>query len=597
MSIMGRLGAAYGAFTAPAKAQASVRLKRPPKAPVGPKGERTATRLREADPGGDLRRTQLRLGRTARRRIAPLPIDRVRWLRADIEAAQHQANGGTLARAAQIAEWCKEDLVVGSLFSTRCSVPRLPREWRGDDEARIWLQGEGRRIGVFDKIFPPGELEELAIDHLDLGVGVGIFVQAENAELPELVRLDNQFLRYLPGEDRWQYQGWSHTYDVEPGNGVWFLHANGKTDPWRRGIWAGLGYDQVSEDGAGLHRDAFIWKFGNPLVLAKYPTGSSEGQKGIFVRAVLNWALGTVGVSPGYDVDLLQPKAEGREVFNDAEARVERRAMMRIAGQIVTSLGGPGFANAEIFAQIASFLVARTGQDLCTTVNAQGIEPVLAWAGRAGLLPANDMALQLSYDTTPPQARKAEAEAISAVAKSFVDLQQAGFDPDPEEFRARFRLPVRIQVPAHFGTGSLMRARMRVTSLPIVIEVPDGQDRTGFAPDGTPWRTTMQGASYGSIEGTVGLDGEAIDVYVACPAANSPTVYVLEQLIDGKLDEYKAFVGFVCADDAIECATRHLPSDKVGPIYPVPSNLIAGLISSPSPRSALMRVMAARRAA
>ncbi len=439
MSLIGRIAGLL-------RREPPVRLTAPPQKPIGPPGARA--RAITADAQDTLATFP---SRQRRKRIAPLPQDRVRWLRADIENAEHRANSGDLRHAAQIADWVKADLVDGGLMAIRCSVPRLPRVWRGNEAARLWLQGEGSHTGCFNTIFPPGELEELAIDHLCLGVGIGMFVQLDGARYPHLVRLDPQFLRYLPSEDRWQYQGWNEVYDVTPGDGVWVLHANGCTDPWRRGLWAPLAYDLVSAAGATLHRDAFIWKFGNPLAVAKAPTGAANDQKASFWRAVLNWTLGSVGVTPGYEVELLQPKAEGREVFNDADARAERRAMIRIAGQIVTTTGGVGFANAEIFATIASHLVTRTGQDLCTTLNTESIPQVLEWAACCGYVPANDIDLQLEYDTTPPQARKAEADAISTAAKAYKDLEEAfaasGLKPDAIEFKARFRLPLNVPEP------------------------------------------------------------------------------------------------------------------------------------------------------
>ena len=204
----------------------------------------------------------------------------------------------------------------------------------------------------------------------------------------------------------------------------------------------------MSEDGAGLHRDGFIWRFGNPFVIAKAPQAMSEDQKLSFWGAVKQWTMGFAGVTPGHDVSLLQPKAEGREVFKDAEEKVERRAMMRIAGQIVTSTGGVGFANAEIFATIASYLVARTGQDLATSLNTPAIPIVLHWASRQCTISAH-RPLSIGYDTTPPQAREAAAKVISEAIKAFIaqwDAAEKANDPrlrpDPEEYRARFRLPV-----------------------------------------------------------------------------------------------------------------------------------------------------------
>lgn len=438
MSLASRAASAYRAFMG----SAPVTLNAPPPAPPGPLGERTRERIATT--------TNDPLGRSTgkRRRISPIAIDRVRWLRADIERAEHAANSGQLQQAAQIADWCKADLTIGGLFSTRCSVPRLPRTWRGDPEARRWLQGEGDDPGVFDEIFPPGELEETAIDHLDLGLGVSVFVHPPECEYPRLVRLDNQFLVYQPGENRFQYRGYGQTYWVNPGDGVWVLHANGYQDPWRRGIWAPLGYDQCSEDGAGLNRDAFIAKYGNPFAIATAAMGQSEDQKLKFWGALRQWTMGFAGVTPGHKVELLQPKAEGREVFKDAEDRVERRAMFRIAGQIVTQTGGVGFANAEVFAQIASHLVARTGQDLASTLNTQAIPQVLAWAARRRILRNATRRLLLSYDTTPPQAREAEAKATSAAMAAFsaqwdaaVKAGDPRLRPSVEEYIARYRLP------------------------------------------------------------------------------------------------------------------------------------------------------------
>lgn len=432
MSLSSRLRSAYKAFAADRPMAKAITLDGPPTAPVGPTGARA-----KVDAGG------ARAPGRRRRRVAPLPIDRTRWLRADIEAAEHIANSGQLQRAAQIAQWVREDLIVGGLFSTRCAVVRLPREWRGDAEAILWLQGAGADTGCFDRIFPPNELEELAIDRLNLGVGIAMFIQPEGAAYPTLVRLDPQYLRYLPGEDRWQYQGYGHVYDVTPGDGTWVLHAAGAIDPWRRGLWSALGYDQVSKDGAGLARDAFIWKFGNPFVMAIAPTGSSEDQKARFWSGVSDWVMGFAGITPGWDAKLIEAKGEGSKVFADAEALRERRAMIAIAGQVVTVTGGVGFANAEIFETIASHHVARTGQDLAQTLNEQALPRVVEWAIQACKLTANCGKVTLAYDTTPPQARKAEADALKAVADSVVAMKAAGFEVDLDEVQARYRVPAK----------------------------------------------------------------------------------------------------------------------------------------------------------
>lgn len=469
MSLRSRVAAAAAAFRGEPASKDVVRLKSPPSAPIGPPATSSGSAATPWTPGAPRRR----------KRVQPLPIDRTRWLRADIEAAEHQANSGNLQRPGQIGQWVKDDLVVGGLLGTRCAVPRLPREWRGDEQTRLWLQGEGVHQGCFDRIFPPDELEEEMKDRFVLGAAVSIFVHPPELEYPMLVSLDNQFLRYLPGEDRWRYQGWGQTYDIEPGNGVWVLSLNGKVDPWRRGAWSSLAYDQVSEDGAGLSRDGFVWKFGNPFVMAVSPSGESEEQKGRFWSGVADWVMGFAGVTPGWDVRLIEAKGEGRQVFTDAEARVERRAMIKICGQVVTVTGGVGFANAEIFATIASHLVARTGQDEATTLNEQAIPHVVRWAQREGKLPPGDREVKLAWDTTPPQARKAEAEAISAAAKAIKDMRDAGLEPDLVEMTARFRLPAKALQEA--AAPAPLEVRGAPTSAPAEEEAPTKSDASLLA--------------------------------------------------------------------------------------------------------------------
>lgn len=445
MSLIDRASAAYSAFVAgPPPRDIDTIFSAVPR---GPNGETT-----QSEP------TRERASR--KRRLSPIMVSRSRWLRADVERAINAANTGQLRDAAQIADWVKDDLVVGGLAATRCSFPRLKRKWQGDDCVRQWFEGNSETPGVFDEFFPPDELEELAVDHLIAGWGVAPFVIYADKRFPQLTRIDNQWTRYQAGANHYVYQSQGETLKITPGNGVWVFHGDGQ-DPWHRGIWKGLGFDQVSEDQAGLNRDAFIGKYSNPFVIAKAAQGLADEQKFTGWRALQKWTMGFLGTVGGFDVQILQPKAEGREVISDAEAKVERRAMMRIAGQIVTSLGGPGFANAEIFATIASFLVARSADSLTRTLNAQAIPQIIKWAQYHGYLPPGKLSASLTYDTKPPQALKAEADAIKAAMDAFVAqvaASKAANDPslmpNVPEYIDRFRLSASptISIPESLPT-------------------------------------------------------------------------------------------------------------------------------------------------
>lgn len=415
----------------------AVNLPRPPSSPPGPPAQ---PMRREAGPVFDVAPSE--------KRIERIPLDRVRWLRADVESAKHAANLGDMTRAAQLAQWVKEDLVCGGLMLTRCSVPRLPRQWSGSEEARAWLQGEGDKPGVFDRVMPPSELEEKAVDHLDLGIGVSCFVQPEGSPLPRLVRLDNQNLRYIPGLNRWQYYGYNRLYNVTPGDGVWVFHAQSATDPWRGGLWPGLSNDLVSSVTSTLSRDAFVQRFGLPTILAEAPLGASDDQKGAFWESFVHGIIAVIGMTPGYKASILQAKAEGADVFKDSEARQERRAAIAICGTEGILSGGQGFANSALFVQVKGHLVQRTGQDLCATLNEQAIPQLLYYASRSGKISRKEHELVLAYDTTPPEARKLEAEALSAAAKAVKDLEEAGFAVDKKIFGGRFQVPeIRTEAP------------------------------------------------------------------------------------------------------------------------------------------------------
>lgn len=77
----------------------------------------------------------------------------------------------------------------------------------------------------------------------------------------------------------------------------------------------------------------------------------------------------------------------------------------------------------------------------------------------------------------------------------------------------------------------------------IDVETPAGRVRSGTGPDGKPWAVRMP-LHYGEVRGTVGADGDAVDVFVG-PSAFSPWAFVV-QIKDpttGKFDETKTVLG------------------------------------------------------
>lgn len=107
------------------------------------------------------------------------------------------------------------------------------------------------------------------------------------------------------------------------------------------------------------------------------------------------------------------------------------------------------------------------------------------------------------------------------------------------------RLPTAEQVRA----GNYPKGSMRLHGLTFTIETPMFTPRTGKA-DGEPWSIVCM-ANYGYLNGYVGADGDAFDVYVG-PVPESTLVVVVNQVKkDRSFDEHKAVLGFHDVETAL----------------------------------------------
>lgn len=106
--------------------------------------------------------------------------------------------------------------------------------------------------------------------------------------------------------------------------------------------------------------------------------------------------------------------------------------------------------------------------------------------------------------------------------------------------------PPRPDEPEHPYSG-----RLDYQGLPILVETAAGETRSGTDPDGRPWSVVMPW-HYGEIEGTLGLDGDPIDVMVG-PDATAADVFILHLSRPGEVacDEDKAYLGFADEEAAL----------------------------------------------
>lgn len=95
--------------------------------------------------------------------------------------------------------------------------------------------------------------------------------------------------------------------------------------------------------------------------------------------------------------------------------------------------------------------------------------------------------------------------------------------------------------------GSYEKGRVDIHGIPVSIENPRGSIRKGKDASGKPWQTELTD-HYGYFEGTVGPDGDPVDVFVRSGKTvnKKDPVYVIEQIDPetGKFDEFKVMMGY-----------------------------------------------------
>jgi hypothetical protein len=416
--------------------------------------------------------------------LSPLPTTRTRWYMADLESAQTQADNGDLSLAAQLYRSMRRDGVYSGILSTLTGgLVRLPKRFYGNAEIIESLKHRNGTRSVFDEMHPPSELKLLADDGKNLGVGVAELLPVIGRDYPVLVRLDPEWLRYRWNENRWYYNSIAGPLPITPGDGRWVLHTpGGRIAPWQQGVWHACGRAWISKEHALLHEANWEAKLANPARVAVAPMGASESQKQSWFKQVMAWGVNTVfGMTPGYDVKLLESNGRGYESFAATITRSEREYMIALAGQVVTTDGGIGFANADIHKSIRADLIQETGDGLAHTLNTQTL-PIFV-ALRYGVEAIQDGAL-VEWDVRPPADLKDEAESYQATAKAIVDLGRA-LKPysrrvDVDEIMSRGGVPSIAPDPNEAQVATTAAVNLAPSDLAKVVRVDEARAGQGL---------------------------------------------------------------------------------------------------------------------
>lgn len=148
-----------------------------------------------------------------------------------------------------------------------------------------------------------------------------------------------------------------------------------------------------------------------------------------------------------------------------------------------------------------------------------------------------------------------------SAARAPADLREAGLYRNPGEPGA-----------AEADAGEYSKPRIKWQGLTIAIENPAGSVRRGRNRHGVTWEVRMR-FDYGEILGTMGVDGDPVDIYMG-PNLDAPTVYVVHQRRVNdwtEFDEDKVMVGFDSQADAEQAFLSNYNDPRfLGPVTAMP---------------------------
>ena len=358
--------------------------------------------------------------------IVPTPSTVLRWYHADIESAMRRCDNGDMSYAAKLWRACQTDGKVRGVLGTRTGgFVRLPKQFEGPPEMVEYLSSKRSGVSVFDEVFPVSELTPFINDAIGLGVAIGEFLPVVGRPYPVFCRLDPEFLRYQRSENTWYYQSIAGTLPVTPGDGRWVLYTlGGRVNPWQYGIWPAIATPWVDKLHARSYDNNWLGKLANPARVAQSPNAATEAQREGWFNAVGSWGVNTVfEAEPGYEVKLVESNGRGHDAFENTIVRSDREIVVGITGQEVTTDGGAGFQNGDLFKSIRADLIQETADTLAHCLNTQGIPIVIA--SQYGIVRSLYNIASVSWDVTPPQDRMAAAKALSETAKAIDSISEA----------------------------------------------------------------------------------------------------------------------------------------------------------------------------
>jgi hypothetical protein len=382
--------------------------------------------------------------------LTPPPTTKLEWFLEEVDYASLDADQGDFTKAAQLVRAFKRDPVIRGLLATKSGgVVKLPKLWRGNEQVVDSLVGVDGKHPVFDLMCPPGELKRMADDADILGFSVAELLPIEGRPYPRLERKDPEWVYYRWSDNTWCLKSNAGLIPIEPGNGQWVLHLAGSAlCPWQDGTWHALGRSWVRKYSCQHLKDNWCFTLANPARVAVSPKGAGKDQRLTWFQQIAAWGINNVfQATEGWDVKILESNGRGYEGFDSTIKECNEDFMIALAGQIVSTTGGSGFAADDLTNSIRYDLIRDTAIPLAHTISTQVLYPY-TW----NLYPdAIEESPFFEYEVRRPTDLAAEAAIFTALGSGLPLLQQAAdaahLNIDVGRLLKRFGIDTSLKTP------------------------------------------------------------------------------------------------------------------------------------------------------
>lgn len=338
---------------------------------------------------------------------------------------------GWLASSSQLLDAMGEDdEIPGDIRRRVNAVINAEFDFEGEDETANEFIGEH-----WAYMCDPGELFDFVRNYVFMGVAVAVldWKLTEKVWIPCLRNLPTEFLHYDETLKKWKYQAQEGEFIVTPGDGTWVLLTSGQRG-WLYGLVRALGLLWVAKQFVFRDWNRYNERHGLPIIKAMVPVSTQDTEKKKFIteiqdlnaEGVIMLPQGVDGPDVNYDIDLLEPKDQSWQSFQNALERFDRKIQIMCVG---ANLG------VEVASTGSNRAAAETHGDKLDSSEAMPDAKALGRCLQRQMVRAffffnNPSVTELPYpcwDTEPPEDIQERALAQKTFGEAVTSIQNAGF--------------------------------------------------------------------------------------------------------------------------------------------------------------------------